>query len=580
MMRSELAICGLLLLAVGLVFGQTVHHDFIDLDDTALVSLNPHVTGGLTADALKWAFTHCHAGAYAPATWITHMLDCQLYGLNAGGHHLTNIILHAATVVLLFLVLRQMTGCLWPSAFVAAVFAVHPLQVQSVAWVVERKDVLSGLFFVLTLGAYTHYARQRSFRRYLIVVVLFVLGLMAKPMLVTLPFVLLLLDYWPLGRMTAATTTGPNSNGGGNATATLILEKLPLFAVAAVFCAVVICSYHAQAVDRIYPHFPLWWRIGNAPVSYVTYLGMFFWPVGLGIPYPRPSLDLSLWKVFGAVTVLVVVTLSTLAWRRKHPYLLVGWLWYLGMLVPVIGLLPMGMETMADRFMYLPHIGLAIALTWGVADASRSRYWPRSRAACGAVAILVLAVLTGCAWRQTSFWRDSEMLWTHTLACTPPNSVARHALGNTFLGRGQIGKAIEQYEAAISIDPDYAMAHYNLGVALASMGRLDEAIAQYQEAVHLRPDDAVAHNNLGNALLIRGQIEKGLSHCQEALRIDPELAEAHYNVGNVHYFRGHVDEAIAEYRKALQINPHYEDAQQCLNSALDVQKKKATTRPR
>jgi tetratricopeptide (TPR) repeat protein len=325
-------------------------------------------------------------------------------------------------------------------------------------------------------------------------------------------------------------------------------------------------SSGSYGVDLRDQRFSLLWRIGNVPISYVSYLGMFFYPVGLAVPYPRPSLDLSLWKVFGAVMVLVVLTSATLIGRRKCPYMLVGWLWYLGMMVPVSGLLQMGMETMADRFTYLPQIGLCIALTWGLADASRSL--PYRRSVCGVVAALILMVLMGCAWRQTSFWRDNETLWNHTLACTSPNSVAHHALGNTFLGLGQIDKAIEQYQAAIAIEPDYAMAHYNLGVALASLGRLDEAIEQYEKAVQLQPNDAATQNNLGNALLIRGQIEMGMLHCQEALRIDPEFAEAHFNIGNVLYYRGRVDEAIVEYRKALKTKPAFAEVHYYLGIAL------------
>jgi protein O-mannosyl-transferase len=592
-MRNDLAVCGLLLLGVGLVFGQTVRYDFIALDDTAFICLNPHVTGGLTPEAVKWAFTHCHAGAYTPVTWITHMLDCQFYGLDAGGHHLTNVLLHAATAVLLFLVLRRMAGRPWPSAFAAAVFAFHPLRVESVAWVVERKDLLSGLFFVLALGAYVGYARHRfSFVRYSAVIVLFALGLMAKPMLVTFPFVLLLLDYWPLGRISATATGIGGPERGGNPTASAepmmqprflqetrlpfraslwtvarcSLEKVPLFALTGVFCAMAMWSFGAYKVGMFDERFPLSWRIGGAPIAYVRYLEMFVWPVGLALPYPRPGMDLSLWKVFGAVAVLVVLTVAALAARRRCPYLLVGWLWYMGMLVPVSGIVPMGTETMADRFTYLPQIGLCIALAWGLADLSR--HWPYRRAVCAVGATLVLVLLMGRAWHQTSLWRSNETLWTHALACTSPNSGAHHALGNTFLGLGQIDKAVEQFEAAIAIEPGYAMAHYNLGVALASLGRLDEAMEQYRKTVQLQPNNPAAHNNLGNALLIRGQIETGMLHCQEALRIDPEFAEAHFNVGNIFLYRGRVDDAIAEYRKALEAKPEFPEAHVYLGIAL------------
>jgi protein O-mannosyl-transferase len=587
--HGVLAVCGLLLLAVGLVFGQTLRHDFVNLDDSVIVYLNPHVAGGLTAEGVKRAFTRRYVELYTPVTVITHLLDCQFYGLNAGGHHLTNVLLHAATAVLLFLVLRQMTGRLWPSALVAGVFAVHPLRVESVAWIAERKDVLSGLFFVLALGAYVRYVRRPfSVLRYLTVMGLFLLGLMAKPMLVTLPFVLLLLDYWPLGRFAAASTAdgGPGWNGNPTtasqpappqatqprlrwsrrAATRLVLEKVPLLALAIVFCAVAIWSCSSDGVDVLDRRFALSWRVENAPISYCWYLGTFFYPAGLAAQYPGPGFDLPLWKVSWALVILVVITSAALIGRRRCPYLLVGWLWCLGMLIPVSEFLHFGMQTVADRYTYLPQIGLCLALTWGLADVLRSL--PVRRWACGVAAALALVVLMGCAWRQTSFWRNSDSLWTRTLACTSRNGQAHHGLGNLFLDRGQIDKAIEQYQAAIAIEPDNAMAHYNLGVALASMGRLDEAIEQYRKTVQLQPNDAAAQNNLGQALLIRGQIEKGMTHCQEALRIDPQFAEAHYNVGNVLYFRGRMDEAIAEYQAAVRTKPELAPAHYHLGLAL------------
>ncbi len=579
------AICGLLLLAVGLVFGQTVHHDFCNLDDTGNVYLNPHVTGGLTVEAVKWAFTERYMGVWLPVTWISHMLDWQLYGHSAGGHHLTNVLLHAATAVLLFLVLRRMTGRLWPSALVAAVFAVHPLRVESVAWITERKDVLSGLFFVLALGAYVGYVRHRfSVVRYAAVIVLFALGLMAKPMLVTLPFLLLLLDYWPLGRWTvpasqdrspegkriATTASEPMPEEGFRQAAPpargwrlwvagrLLLEKVPLLALTACSCLVAIWAYGSEGVNLLDQRFALPWRIGNAPLSYVSYLGMFFYPVNLATPYPRPTLDLPLLKIVGAVVLLAVLTAAAILGRRRRPYLLVGWLWYLGMLVPVSGIFQFGMQTMADRFTYLPQIGLCIALAWFLADALRS--WPPRRLVYSLAAALLLAVLTGSAWRQTSFWHDNVKLWNHTLACTSRNRLAHHALGNTFQDLGEFEKAIEQYQAAIAIEPDYVMSHYNLAVALAAVDRLNEAIEQYRITVDLEPENALAHNNLGNALSMQGRLEEAMLHCQEALRIDPQFAEAHSNAGDIWNYLGRVDDAVAEYQQALKLKPDFAPA--------------------
>jgi protein O-mannosyl-transferase len=589
------AVCGLLLLAVGLVFGQTVRYDFINFDDTVNVYLNPHVTGGLTVEAAKWAFAERYAESWVPMTTISHMLDCQFYGLNAGGHHLTNVLLHAATAVLLFLVLRQMTGRLWPSAFVAAVFAVHPLRVESVAWVTERKDVLSGLFFVLTLGAYVYYVRRPfSLSRYLVVFILFALGLMAKPMLVTLPFVLLLLDYWPLGRVTvpAARYQG---GVGGNASAIpstrapvrrngesvppkrrwrleivarLVVEKLPLLALSVFICLMTVWSYGSDGLDlfKYQQHTTLLWRVGNVLITCVSYLGMFAYPADLAFPYPAPSVDLSLWRLFGALFVLAVATSLALVTRRRCPYLLVGWLWYLGMLVPPSGIVQHTPVMMADRFTYLPQIGLCIALTWGLADALQS--WASRRAVYGVVAALLLAIWAGCAWRQAAFWRDDMALWNHTLACTTGNALAHQALANTYMSLGQMDKAVDQYQAAIAIVPDHATNHYNLGVALAGLGRTDEAVEHYQATLQFKPDYAEAHNNLGNILLTRGQLELALSHFRQALSAAPRFAEARCNAGNVWYLRGRFDDAIAEYRQALEADPDYGLAHYCLGIAL------------
>jgi tetratricopeptide (TPR) repeat protein len=407
---------------------------------------------------------------------------------------------------------------------------------------------------------------------------------MAKPMLVTLPFVLLLLDYWPLGRWTAPvpqyrspegkiippTESQPTPEAGFRQAvpparrrrlgiaARLVLEKVPLLALTTCSCLVAIWAYGSEGVNLLDQRFALPWRIGNAPLSCVSYLGMFFYPVNLATPYPRPTLDLPLLKIVGAVVLLAVLTAAAIVGGRRRPYLLVGWLWYLGMLVPVSGILQFGMQTMADRFTYLPQIGLCIALVWFLADALKS--WPPRRLVYSLAAALLLAVLMGCAWRQTSFWHDNVTLWNHTLACTSRNRMAHHALGNAFQDLGEFDKAIEQYRAAIAIEPDYVMSHYNLAVALAATGRLNEAIEHYRITVELDPDNALAHNNLGNALSMRGQLEEAMFHCQEALRIDPQFAEAHSNVADIWNYRGRVDKAIAEYQEALKLKPDFAQA--------------------
>ncbi len=399
------AICGFLLCAVFLVFGQTVRHEFIDFDDDLYVYQNTHVTQGLTAQGIGWAFTARVANNWHPLTWLSHMLDCQLYGLNAGGHHLTNVLLHATNAILLFLLLGRMTGALWRSAFVAAVFAIHPLRVESVAWVAERKDVLSGLFFMVTLWAYVGYVRHTfSLRRYLTVALLFALGLMCKPMLVTLPCVLLLLDYWPLGRLAAK---GANGAGLANdmqsprpaSPLRLIVEKIPLFALAVASCVVTPLAQGIAVATT--EQLSLSSRVANALVSYVVYIGQVFYPLGLVPFYPHPKDGLPIGSVAGAALVLSAITIAVVVLRRRCPYLFVGWFWYVGMLVPVIGLVQVGMLAMADRYTYLPQIGLYVALTWALAELAP--VWRYRRWAYGIGASLVLLGFMGATFRQTSF---------------------------------------------------------------------------------------------------------------------------------------------------------------------------------
>jgi tetratricopeptide (TPR) repeat protein len=553
-----MAVCGVLLLAVGLVFGQTVRHAFVNYDDTVYVCGNPYVAAGLTAQGIAWAFTN-RAIYWGPMTWLSFMLDDQLYGLNAGGYHLTNMLLHAATAILLFLVLRSMTGRLWPSALAAALFAIHPLRVESVAWVTERKDVLSGLFFMLTLGAYVHYVRHRfSFVRYGAVMVFFALGLMAKPTLIMLPPLLLLLDYWPLGRMGATSVEAPPAFGGREpkrlvAVARLVIEKLPLVALVAVCCTMFVSAQTTALSPN--ERFSWSWRIGNALISYVAYLGQSFYPVGLAVLYPRPGLDLPVARILGSGLVLLGITAAAVLERRRRPYLLVGWLWYLGTLAPVIGLVQFGIQAMADRFTYLTQIGLYIAVAWGMADVCRSSV---SRRWAGSVAsTLALAALMGCAWRQTTFWYNSETMWNRVLACTSDNFLAQTNLGQFLVAEGQLDEAIGHYRKALKIDPDYVYARYNLAFALARQGHLDEAIVHYQKGLERKPDEAGVHYALGLALAGRGRLDEAVAHYRRSLEIQPHDAETHYQLGMALAGQGRFDEAMANFHKALEIQPRH-----------------------
>ena len=552
------------------VFGQTVHDDFVNYDDNLYVYENAQVARGLTLNGIAQAFTHGSYDNWDPLTTMSHMLDCQFYGLNAGGHHLTNILLHTATAILLFLVLRRMTGALWRSAFVAAVFAIHPLRVESVAWVTERKDVLSGLFFMLTIGAYVRYARRPwSPARYGLVVLLFALGLMSKPMLVTLPFVLLLLDYWPLKRYShpalAAGGAGPvDLPGNFSVPLRLIVEKIPLLALSIALCvATVLVERIGIKPIEIYP-LPL--RIGNALVSYVTYMWQMIYPAGLAVLYPYPAHGLPVWEIITAILVLASVSAGVFIWRRTRPYLLVGWLWYLIMLVPVIGLIQVGTQARADRHTYLPQIGLYVLLTWGAADLCAG--WRHRRLVLGGIAASVIASLSVDSCLQTAYWRNSESLWTHALACTSDNFIAHNNLGNALLQKGNVEEAIAHFQKALEINPNYTIAHNNLGNALIRKGSVDEAIAHYQRALQITPDSAEAHNNLGGALLQKGNVDEAIAHYQKALQINPDYAGAHNNLGNALLQRGSVDEAIAHYQRALQIAPDYAEAHNNLGGAL------------
>src|SRR5437667_3827405 len=428
-----------LLVIVWFAFGPALTHGFIDYDDQRYVDQNPTVTNGLTLDGIRWAFTHVHASNWHPLTTISHILDCQVYGLQPWGHHLTNILLHAAAAILLFLALRELTGNLWPSVFVAAVFAVHPLRVESVAWVSERKDVLSGVFFVLILWAYARYARGNapSSFWYITVVVFFAFGLMCKPTLVTVPFVLLLLDYWPLGR-----TQQPWSRARGiresqprqrrDTWTWLVIEKLPLFVLSAASCVATLLAQQEALDASLKP--PLGERVGNALVSYAMYLGQMIWPAHLAVLYPYPEVNLKVLQVVLALLLLLIISAAVFVWRKKYPFLLTGWLWYLGMLVPMIGIVQVGSQVRADRYTYLPQIGLYLLVAWGAMELFHR--WRRSREVLAITAVLIIMALTTRSYLQTSYWRDTETLLKHAIASTSNNYIAHTNLAHTLSQSG------------------------------------------------------------------------------------------------------------------------------------------------
>ena len=549
------------------VFAQTIRYEFVNFDDDLYVYNAPGIQAGLTMNGIGLAFTSQHARNWHPLTTLSHMLDCQLYGLNAGGHHATNIILHTIAVLLLFQVLWQMTGAVWKSAIGAALFAVHPLHVESVAWISERKDVLSAVFFLLMLGAYARYARAPSITRYLAVVVLFAAGLMSKPMLVSAPIILLLLDYWPLRRFEQSSlTTGKKKiarfNNQRHMIRRLLLEKIPLLILSAGAC-IVTFILQKRASGAI-PPLPLLWRVQNAFASYAIYAWKTLWPTDLAVFYPHPNNTLAIWEVISAIVLLLAITASAIVFRSQRPYLFTGWFWYLVMLVPVIGLVQVGEQGHADRYTYLPHIGLFLLVVWLAADVIGVR---RSRLQFAVAAAVALAIIAALGWRafiQTSNWRNSETLWTHALAVTPDNDVAHNNLGYLCAGRGELDEAISHFESAARIRSGKRDAHYDLGSAfvqmnladdLAKKGRSDEAMVHYEEAIRLQSNYADAYYNRGSVLFAKGRTDEAIADWEKTLQIQPDDADAHTGLGNALLRKGSLHEAIAQYEKALALAP-------------------------
>jgi len=561
--RAAIAIVCVFLVAITwFVFGQTVRYDFVNYDDDTYVYANPLISSGLTVPGAIYAFSGKHSGNWHPLTTLSHMLDCQLWGSHAGGHHLTNIVLHSIAVVLLFLILRQMTGALWRSAFVAAVFAVHPLRIESVAWISERKDVLSAVFFMLTLGLYVRFVRYSSVGRYLAVVSSFGLGLMCKPTLVTVPLVLFLLDDWPLKRF-----------AGGSSTRRLILEKIPLFALSTAGAGATLWA-HQKSIIHI-ERLPFMWRVGNGLVACLTYIKQMIWPARLAVFYPHPGDTLPVWEIGLAIALLLLATAGAIALRRKRPYIFTGWFWYLTMLLPVIGLIQVGSQAHADRYTYLPQIGLYILLAWAITDAlaspfatGRIRRGGLQRRVLGVTASAAIIVLAWCAHIQASYWRNGETLWSHAIAVTSENFIAHDGLGQFQLDHGRLDEAIDQFQIALNIAPKYPMARTNLGIALAKKGRIDEAIADFQAVLEDYPNDAKTHLNLGTALAKKGDAQSAIAAYEKALSIQSRYPSAHYNLGMALDDSGRIDEAIAHYQEAVQEDPHFAEAYYLLGNDL------------
>ncbi len=521
--------CALVALATLAAYGRLPSLGFVGYDDPEYVTDNPSVEAGLTARGLAWALTTFHAANWHPLTWLSHMADCQLFGLDPLGHHLTSLLLHVASACFLLIALRRLTGDIGKSAFVAALFALHPLHVESVAWVAERKDVLSTVFWALSIWAYARYVERPAPRRYLAVALFFILSLAAKPMAVTLPFLLLLLDFWPLRRSISP-------SGGTGALRRCVAEKIPLFALAAASCAVTILAQAQGRALEAAARFPIGVRLANAAVSYVAYVYKTLWPARLAVFYPHPGNKLAASQAIAAFAILVVVTAAVvLAWRRR-PYLAVGWFWYLGTLVPVIGLVQAGEQAMADRYTYVPLTGLFIMVAWGVPDLASlagERLGRSLRVAIATASLVWLAALAVVTWRQVGFWRNGYTLFEHALAVTQDNYLAHYNLGTALAERGERREAELHLREAVRIEPDDVESQNNLGVLLAAEGKLDEAIDHYNRALAIRPRYAEGLYNLGTALAARGSLGEAEKRLSEALRLDPDFTKARRNLATV-----------------------------------------------
>lgn len=498
------------------VFWPVQHHLFLDFDDNIYVTENLYVQGGITLGGAVYAFTTLQSRYWIPMTWMSHMLDCQLYDMNPTGHHLTSLGVHAANVIFLFLLLSRLTASPWRSAFVAAVFAVHPLTVESVAWIAERNNVLSVWFGLIAIGTYVRYTEKPALAKYFWVVLAMTASLMSKPALVTLPLILLLLDFWPLKRFECRPTIY------------LLYEKLPLCALAGLFSIITLIAEPSTGTLNVRHDIPFGFRLGNAVVSYMRYIEKFCYPVGLSIFYPHPGWNLPVWQAITSSLALVGISVWAIISSRRYPYFAVGWFWYLVSLLPVIGILQIGRQAMADRYAYFPLIGLGVIVAWGVpALLEKWRYQTFVLSAAAAGGLIAFTIGTESQLRH---WQNSKALFEHAIQVTTDNYLAHYNVGNIFLKENQFDEAASHYSEAVRIKPDYFMAHHNLGMALMRKGDTQEAIGHFSEAIRIRPNYALAHNSMGYLLAKEGRFDEALSHFYEAARLDPQFTLAQQNI--------------------------------------------------
>jgi len=559
-------------------YWQIQHHEFINYDDPAYVTSNRHVQAGLTSSGISWAMTTMELSNWHPLTWLSHMLDFQLFGLNPAGHHWKSLLFHLLNVILLFYILHRFTGELWKSAMVAALFAIHPLNVESVAWISERKNVLSTFFWMLTILAYGYYTVRPRWERYAVVLIFFVLGLMAKPMLVTLPFVLLLMDFWPLKRSRFRLNDRdahrheerwPTAGGSGQSFSKLLIEKLPLL-VMSIFSSLMTLRAASEQAIAATDILPMISRIENAVISYVRYLGKVFWPEGLAVFYPYVH-SWPLWQIFGAGLTIFGVTVFVIRKFRSAPYLTVGWFWYVGTFIPVIGLVQVGMQAMADRYMYIPMIGFLIMIVWGIPDLIKG--WRVRTPILVAVSGVVLLSLGVCTFYQVQYWENSIRLFRQAISVTSGNYVAHNLLANAFRDKGELEEAAINYHRAIEINPGYWPAYNNLGVNYTLQKGYTEAIAMYLHAMAINEDDGLVRFNLGEALLQTSKIDEAATQFKEAVRLRPEVAAFQNSLGVAMIRLGRINEAVRALRQAIHIDPNHAGAHFNLAMILSHQRK-------
>jgi tetratricopeptide (TPR) repeat protein len=578
--RGDVFVCLLLFILTLSVYWQVNNHAFINFDDDVYVTDNHNVQAGLTLEGLKFAFSFVERTYWHPLTWLSHMLDCQLFGLNAGLHHLMNLLFHMANSLLLFAILKRMSGALWQSAFVAALFALHPINVDSVAWVSERKNLLSTFFWLLTMLAYVRYTERPNFYKYTIVFVTLALGLLAKTMLVTLPFVFLLLDYWPLRRYRLAHSEVGNNEKADkfmlgsvkkSQTLGLILEKVPLLALSAGMINLSSSSVQEYGIVLSLESVSMKLRIANALVSYIKYLAKMIWPQRLAIYYPFPKI-IPMWQTIAAFMLLVFISVLVIKALKRAPYLAVGWLWYLGTLVPVIGLIQAGLwPAMADRWAYVPLIGIFIMVAWGIPDLAARWHFKKTWLSLAAATVLSVFVVT--TWLHVRIWADSITLFEHAIKVTTNNFVAHNNLGTALKEQGRIAEAIHHYQEALRLLPGYAKAHNNIGAVMENQGRIAEAILHYTEAVRIDPENALIHYNLGHVLGEQDRMAEAIGHYVKALQIKPDFADAYNNLGVALLRLGKITQAIDYLQEAVRLKPDAVAMQDNLKSALTAQEK-------